>query len=74
MNWAFMVVSLVLSSLFSSTTERAFILARNHDWNGAAAALDEASANDPALFYANNFPYLRGRIAENQSDWATGRY
>src|SRR4051812_38665457 len=69
MNWLFLVMSLVLSGLFPTTIERALTLAQNHDWAGAAAALDQAALDDPALFTANNFSYLRGRIAENQFDW-----
>ena len=61
MNWLFMVVSLVLSNLFPATIERAFTLARNQDWAGAAAALDQAAAEDSAVYVANSFPYLRTR-------------
>ena len=68
-----MVVWLLVSNLFSPTIERAFELARTRDWTGAAAALDMAAAEDPALFTANSFPYLRGRIAENQADWTRAR-
>src|SRR6185503_3926368 len=73
MNWFFMVVSLVLSNLFPATIERAFTSARNQDWAGAAAALDQAATEDAAGYAANSFPYLRGRIAENQSDWTRAR-
>jgi soluble lytic murein transglycosylase-like protein/TolA-binding protein len=69
-------MSLVLTLLFvlattpfESTIGRAFVGFRNSDWTAAAAALDEASAEEPATFEANNFHYLRGRIAENQGDW-----
>ncbi len=68
-----MVVALTMSGLFPSTIERALTLARNHEWAGAAAALDQAAAEDPALFAANNFHYLRGRLAENQYDWTRAR-
>src|SRR5262245_57612249 len=73
MNWLFMVGSLVLANLFPATIERAFTLARSNDWAGAAAALDQAVIEDSALFSSNSFPYLRGRIAERQSDWARAR-
>jgi len=74
MNWLFMVVTLGLfSNLFPATIERAFTLARNQDWAGAAAALDQAATEDAAVYTANSFPYLRGRIAENQSDWTRAR-
>ena len=69
MKWFLMLVSLMMSGLFPATIDRALTLAQNHDWTGAAAALDQAAAEDSALFTANNFPYLRGRIAENLKDW-----
>jgi soluble lytic murein transglycosylase len=55
--------------VFGSTIDRAFMLVRNSEWEGAASALDEAYVEDPTLFEANNFHYLRGRVAENQRDW-----
>jgi soluble lytic murein transglycosylase-like protein len=67
------IVTLVLSSLFSQIIERAFTLVQNRDWPAAAAALDEAAADDSALFAANNLSYLRGRIAETSSDWSRAR-
>jgi len=73
MNWLFMVVSLVLSNFFPATIQRAFTLARSQDWAGAAAALDQAAAEDSAVYVANSLPYLRGRVAENQSDWTRAR-
>src|SRR5215471_12679262 len=73
-------MSLVLTLLFvlattpfESTIDRAFVGFRNSDWTAAAAALDEASAEEPATFEANNFHYLRGRIAENQGDWSRAK-
>lgn len=69
MKWFLMLVSLIVPGLFPATVERALTLAQNHDWTGAAAALDQAAAEDPGLFTANNFAYLRGRVAENQKDW-----
>src|SRR5437867_6847137 len=50
-------------------TAQAFTLAQNREWTAAAIALDQAYAKDPASFRANNFHYLRGRMAESQSDW-----
>jgi soluble lytic murein transglycosylase-like protein len=67
------VLTLLLSTVFPSTVERAFNLLDKHDSAAAAVALDEAAADDLALFNANNLPYLRGRIAENQSDWQRAR-
>src|SRR5262249_24035467 len=58
---------------FESSIDRAFMAARNNDWTGAASALDEAFSQDPQTFDANNFHYLRGRIAENQNDWVRAR-
>jgi len=54
---------------FESTTDRAFAAVHNNDWPTAAAALDQAASEDPTIFDANNFHYLRGRIAENQGDF-----
>jgi soluble lytic murein transglycosylase-like protein len=69
MSFILVLASALLSTLFDSTTERAFVLAQNNEWAGAASALDQAYADDPVLFAANNFHYLRGRAAENQRDW-----
>jgi len=73
-------MSLVLTLLFvlattpfESTIDRAFVGLRNNDWTAAAAALDQASVEEPATFEANNFHYLRGRIAENQGDWVRAK-
>ncbi len=60
---------LLLSTAFESTIDRAFTLLRNNQWAGGASALDQAYIEDPGLFSANNFHYLRGRVAENQRDW-----
>jgi len=64
-----LILSLLLSTAFESAIDRAFSLLRNNDWAGGASALDQALTEDPILFSANNFPYLRGRVAENQRDW-----
>jgi soluble lytic murein transglycosylase-like protein/lipopolysaccharide biosynthesis regulator YciM len=45
------------------------MFSRDSDWAAAAAALDQAYAEDPAAFTANNLQYLRGRVAEQQGDW-----
>jgi tetratricopeptide (TPR) repeat protein len=64
------IVILVLSGLFPQIIERAFNSFQQRDWPSAAAALDEAAVDDSATYAANNLAYLRGRVAENQSDWA----
>src|SRR5262245_14307802 len=58
---------------FESTIDRAFAGIQNNDWPAAAAALDQAILEDPEVFAANNFHYLRGRIAESQNDLARAR-
>ncbi len=63
-----LLVALV-STLFQSSIDTAFIAAKANDWPGAASALDEAFSQDPQTFEANNLHYLRGRVAENQNDW-----
>jgi soluble lytic murein transglycosylase len=65
-----MTLLLVLATTpFQSKIDQAFAAIQNNDWTAAASALDEASAEQPAMFAANNFHYLRGRIAESQGDW-----
>ena len=64
-----LILSLLFTTVFDSAIDRAFSLIRTKDWAGGASALDQASMEDPARFSANNFPYLRGRVAENQRDW-----
>src|SRR5437660_12557427 len=59
----------LFSTIFESSIDRALIATQNNDWTTAASALDEAFGQDPQTFDANNFHYLRGRIAENQNDW-----
>ena len=61
---------LLFTSLFESSIDQAFIAAQNRDWPTAASALDQAASEDNQAFEANNFHYLRGRIAEIQNDWA----
>ncbi|MBI4471706.1 MAG: tetratricopeptide repeat protein, partial [Acidobacteria bacterium] len=73
MNFVLTLAPLLFSLFPVSSIERAFTLLRNSEWAGAAAALDEAHAENPAFFGANNFHYLRGRVAENQRDWARAR-
>jgi soluble lytic murein transglycosylase len=70
-----MLVALVLlltiaETPFQSSVDQALGLAQSRDWKGAMALLDRAWADDPAAFEANNLFYLRGRIAEEQKDWA----
>ncbi len=72
--FSLLVLAYVLNStVFESTIDRAFTAFQNNDWAAAAAALDQASLADPAVFRANNFHYLRGRVAENQGDWIRAR-
>jgi soluble lytic murein transglycosylase-like protein/TolA-binding protein len=63
----------LFSTLFESSIDRAFLATHNNDWTSAASALDEAFSQDPQTFDANNFHYLRGRVAENQNDWVQAR-
>src|SRR5947209_12877888 len=63
----------LFSTIFESSIDRALIATQNNDWTSAASALDEAFSQDPQTFDANNFHYLRGRIAENQNDWMRAR-
>jgi soluble lytic murein transglycosylase-like protein len=58
---------------FDSSIDRAFTAVQNNEWKTAAEALDEALAEDAAKFEANNFHYLRGRVAENEKDWGRAR-
>jgi soluble lytic murein transglycosylase-like protein len=63
----------LFSTLFETSIDRAFLATHDNDWTSAATALDEAFSQDPQTFEANNFHYLRGRIAENQNDWMRAR-
>jgi len=63
----------LLAAQFESSIDRAFIATQNNDWMTAASVLDEAFSQDPHTFEANNFHYLRGRIAESQGDWMRSR-
>src|SRR5262245_22929990 len=58
---------------FESAIDRAFTEIQNNDWAAAAASLDQAYADQPEMFTANNLHYLRGRVAENQGDWQRAR-
>lgn len=64
-----MLASILLQTSFESTVDHAFTFIRNNNWVSASSALDEAYVEAPRLFAANNFHYLRGRVAENQRDW-----
>ena len=55
---------------FGSSVDRALSSAQNRDWKAAMGELDNAWMEDPAAFQANNLHYLRGRVAEEQQDWA----
>src|SRR3989442_2418144 len=67
------LVFVLFASLFKSSSDQAFIAAQNKDWLAAASALDQAVSQDPQTFEANNFHYLRGRVAEIQNDWVRAR-
>src|SRR6185369_8594980 len=56
-----------------TSIDRVYTAIQNNDWRAAATSLDEASAQDPAMFEANNFHYLRGRVAENEGQWQRAR-
>src|SRR5947208_5939 len=58
---------------FESSIERAFAGIQNNEWKAAASALDQAYALDPVTFAANNFHYLRGRVAASEKDWQRAR-
>jgi soluble lytic murein transglycosylase-like protein/TolA-binding protein len=58
---------------FESTIDAALTAFQNNDSMTAASALDQAYISDPGTFDANNFHYLRGRIAESQNDWTRAR-
>jgi soluble lytic murein transglycosylase-like protein/TolA-binding protein len=73
MYWASALLVALFSTLFESAIDRTFIAAQNNDWMTAASSLDEAFRQDPQTFDANNFHYLRGRVAESQNDWLRAR-
>src|SRR5580704_9414774 len=58
---------------FESTIDVALTAFQNNDSTTAALALDQAYISDPGTFDANNFHYLRGRIAEGQNEWTRAR-
>ena len=63
--WPFVVQGSFESNLADSRIQH-----QAGDWQRAAASLDAAYSADRSLFDANNLHYLRGRAAENQSDWS----
>jgi soluble lytic murein transglycosylase-like protein len=69
MTFVLVLASILVQTSFETTIERAFTLIKNKDWPGAADSLDEAGSIAPDLYAANNFHYLRGRVAESQRDW-----
>ena len=73
MSFVLTLLLVLAATPFESTIDRAFTNLRNNDWMNAGSALDEAYTADPLMFEANNFHYLRGRVAENQSDWMRAR-
>jgi soluble lytic murein transglycosylase len=60
---------IVVQSSFGANLDEARTRIQAGDWHRAAASLDAAYAADSAIFDANNLHYLRGRAAENESDW-----
>jgi soluble lytic murein transglycosylase-like protein len=73
MSFVLTLLLVFAGSAFESTIDKAFTSIQNNDWLNAGSALDEAYISDAATFDANNFHYLRGRIAESQSDWQRAR-
>src|SRR5215475_9980179 len=73
MSFVLTLLLVFTGSAFESTIDKAFTSIQNNDWANAGSALDEAYASDAATFDANNFHYLRGRIAESQNDWQRAR-
>jgi soluble lytic murein transglycosylase-like protein/TolA-binding protein len=67
------LLSLWAATPFETSIDRAHAAIQNDEWHAAAASLDEARAQDSALFAANNFHYLRGRVAENEGQWERAR-
>jgi len=73
MSFVLTLVLALASTSFESTLDRAFAEIQNGDWTAAAAVLDQAASEDPTIFTANSFHYLRGRVAESQSDFRRAR-
>src|SRR5215475_9408425 len=73
MSFVLTLLLVFTGSAFESTIDKAFTSIQNNDWPNAGSALDEAYSSDAATFDANNFHYLRGRIAESQNDWQRAR-
>src|SRR5215475_5405455 len=73
MSFVLTLLLVFTGSAFESSIDKAFTSIQNNDWANAGSALDEAYASDAATFDANNFHYLRGRIAESQNDWQRAR-
>jgi len=67
---ALVLLLTIAETPFQSSVDQALGLTQNRDWNGAMALLDRAWTADPVAFDTNNLHYLRGRIAEEQKDWA----
>jgi soluble lytic murein transglycosylase-like protein/TolA-binding protein len=73
MSIALTLLLVLATTPFESAIDRAFTQIQSNDWAGAASALDQAASEQPDLFTANNFHYLRGRVAENQGEWRRAR-
>jgi len=69
MSFALTLLFVLATTPFESRIDQAFNALQKNDWTATAAALDDAYAADAPLFAANNFHYLRGRVAETQGDW-----
>ena len=69
MSFVLTLLLVLAGSAFESTIDKAFTNIEKNDWLNAGSALDDAYNSDPAAFEANNFHYLRGRVAESQNDW-----
>src|SRR5262245_37471739 len=73
MSFVLTLLFLWATTPFETSIDRAHAAIQNNDWHAAAASLDEAKSQDPAMFAANNFHYLRGRVAENEGQWERAR-
>jgi len=73
MSFVLTLLFLWATTPFETSIDRVYAAIQNNDWHGAAATLDEAIAQDSAMFEANNFHYLRGRAAESEGQWERAR-
>jgi soluble lytic murein transglycosylase len=73
MSFVLTLLLVLAGSAFESSIDKAFTSIQNNDWQSAGSALDDAYSSDAAAYDANNFHYLRGRVAESQNDWQRAR-